>query len=77
MNILNRNMKKAAFTIVLFLTSIASFADHCFPGDPPVNGVPCDTDVPLDTHILILMLFVAIFAIYTINKKSAKILIAQ
>lgn len=71
MNKILRNIKKAQLTIILFLISFGSFAADCFPGD-----LGCETDDPLDSHILILMIFVAILAIYTLNKKVAKALVA-
>lgn len=67
MNKLVINMKKTQLTILFFLISFASFAGDCFPGD---GG--CETDDPLDSHIIILMLFVAIFSIYTLNKKLTR-----
>ncbi len=67
MNILVINMKKTQLTILFFLINFASFAGNCFPGEDQ-----CETDDPLDSHIIILMLFVAIFSIYSINKKLTK-----
>ncbi len=65
MNILVTNMKKTQLTILFFLISFTSFAQPC--ADPNLPG--CEIDIPLDSHIVLLMLFVAIFSFYSINKK--------
>lgn len=66
-----RNINKAVFTLLFFLISFNSFSADCFPGD---EG--CETDDPLDSHILILIFLVSIFAIYTLNKKYTKNIMA-
>jgi len=70
MNVLKKIIKKSLFTLILLFVSVSTFSADCFPGD-----LLCETDDPLDTHILILMLFVAIFAIYSLNKKENRLII--
>ena len=62
------SVKKFVMFISLLLISGSIFAADC---DPILNP-GCETDLPLDSHIWVLLLFVSIIALYSFyNKKKA------
>jgi hypothetical protein len=68
----SRIFKIAIFFIAFLVQSAQLMADALCD---PISGLdefgfPCDEDLPLDTHIWVLILVVAIFTITLLRKKQ-------
>ncbi len=65
---INNTLKQYLLIIAFVLLSAVTYAsDPCNPGD-----AGCEIDVPLDTHIWVLILAVGLFTLFMFKKQHSQ-----